>query len=125
MTLSNSPKYLNLIKIRLPIPGLVSFAHRVSGVLMFLAIPLAAYFLHESIQDAETYQQVLNLLAHPLARLILLIIGWSICHHLYAGIRYLLIDVDIGVGLQPARMSAAVVMAAALVSTLVILVLLL
>ena len=69
-------------------------------------------------------RQLEDLLAHPLSRLMLLLIGWAVCHHLYAGIRYLLIDVDIGVELRSARMSAALVMTAALVSTLVILVLL-
>ena len=114
------PKYLNLVKIRLPIPGIVSFAHRVSGVLMFLAIPFLAYILDQSVSSPEAYQQVAALLDHVLVKLALVIIGWSICHHLYAGIRYLLIDADIGVELPAARMSAKLVMAAAILSTLVI-----
>ena len=122
---SRRVKYLNLIKIRLPLPGLVSIAHRISGVLMFLAIPFVAYLLHLSIQGADAYAQVLTVLGHPLIKLALLVIGWSVCHHLYAGIRYLLLDVDIGIELAAARASALVVMVAAIVSTLVILVLLL
>ena len=44
MNLRNSmsrprPKYLNLLQIRLPIPGLVSILHRVSGAVLFLFIP--------------------------------------------------------------------------------------
>ena len=114
------PKYLNLVKIRLPIPGIVSFAHRVSGVLMFLAIPFLAYLLDQSVSSPEAYQQVALLLDHVLVKLALVLIGWSIFHHLYAGIRYLLIDADIGVALPAARMSAKLVMVAALLSTLVI-----
>ena len=114
------PKYLNLVKIRLPIPGIVSFAHRVSGVLMFLAIPFLAYLLDQSVSSPEAYQQVALLLDHVLVKLALVLIGWSIFHHLYAGIRYLLIDADIGVELPAARMSAKLVMVAALLSTLVI-----
>jgi succinate dehydrogenase / fumarate reductase cytochrome b subunit len=120
MTSNKQYKYLNLIKIRLPIPGIVSFAHRVSGVLMFLAIPFLAYLLDQSVSSPETYQQVIGLLDYVLVKLALIIIGWSICHHLYAGIRYLLIDADIGVDLPAARLSAKLVMAAALLSTLVI-----
>ncbi len=120
MTSNKQYKYLSLIKIRLPIPGIVSFAHRVSGVLMFLAIPFLAYLLDQSVSSPETYQQVIGLLDHVLVKLALVIIGWSICHHLYAGIRYLLIDADIGVDLPAARLSAKLVMAAALLSTLVI-----
>jgi len=31
---------------------------------------------------------------------------WSLFHHLFAGIRFLLIDIGIGVGLVPARRAA-------------------
>lgn len=120
MTMTKAPKYLNLFKIKLPIPGMVSIAHRISGVLMFLAIPFSAYVLDLSVRSPEGYEQALQLLSMPLIKLALIVIGWSICHHLYAGIRYLLIDVDIGVELQHARMSAWVVMGAALLSTAVI-----
>ena len=75
MTSNKQYKYLNLIKIRLPIPGIVSFAHRVSGVLMFLAIPFLAYLLDQSVSSPETYQQVIGLLDHVLVKLALVIIG--------------------------------------------------
>ncbi|MCW8962762.1 MAG: succinate dehydrogenase, cytochrome b556 subunit [Gammaproteobacteria bacterium] len=121
MTSSKRPKYLNLLRIRLPLPGMVSIAHRISGVLMFVAIPVLAYLLDISAGSETGYQQVQIWFAHPLLKLALVIIGWSICHHLYAGIRYLLLDADIGIDLPAARLSAKVVMAAAIVSTLVIL----
>jgi succinate dehydrogenase / fumarate reductase, cytochrome b subunit len=89
-------------------------------VLMFLAIPFLAYLLDQSVSSPEAYQQVALLLDHVLVKLALVLIGWSISHHLYAGIRYLLIDADIGVELPAARMSAKLVMVAALLSTLVI-----
>jgi len=43
------PVYLNLLKIRLPVTGMVSFAHRVSGVLLFLFIPYAVYLFDLSL----------------------------------------------------------------------------
>lgn len=114
------PKYLNLVKIHLPIPGIVSFAHRVSGVLMFLAIPFFTYLLHLSVSSESGFNIAWSILSYPLIKLLLLLLAWSIFHHLYAGIRYLLIDADIGVDLPAARLSAKLVMAAALLSTLVI-----
>ena len=120
-----SYKYLNLLKIRLPIPGIVSIAHQISGVLMFLAIPFLAYLLHLSITSDESYLLVHAYLDHIVVKLALVITGWSVLHHLYAGIRYLLIDMEIGVELPAARLSAKLVMAAAILSTLVIIGLLL
>lgn len=89
------PKYLNLVKIRLPIPGIVSIAHRISGVLMFLAIPLLAYMLHLASSGEAGFTQASTIIQHPFTRLVIVILSWSLFHHLFAGIRYLLIDMDL------------------------------
>ena len=34
------PKHLNLLVIRLPLPGVLSILHRVSGVILLAALPL-------------------------------------------------------------------------------------
>jgi len=125
MISARRPKYLNLIRIRLPIPGVVSFAHRVSGVLMFLAIPFMVYLLHLSASGQEGFVQSQNLLQLPVVKLILLLLAWSIYHHLFAGIRYLLIDVDVGVKKPAARASAMLVFIAGLLAASLTLVMLL
>ena len=125
MTLAKRPKYLNLIKIRLPIPGIVSFAHRVSGVLMFLAVPFLVYLLYLSASGESGFIQTQHLLNSALIKLFLLILAWSIYHHLFAGIRYLLIDADIGVEKSAARASAMIVFIAGLLAAGVTLVMLL
>jgi len=122
---SKRPKYLNLIKIRLPVTGIVSFAHRVSGLLMFVAIPILIYLLQLSSASEAGFQATLAYLAHPIARIILLILLWSVLHHLLAGIRFLLIDVDIGVEKPAARMGAGIVLFLSIVLALVLAVLVL
>ncbi|MDR2030827.1 MAG: succinate dehydrogenase, cytochrome b556 subunit, partial [Azoarcus sp.] len=37
------PKYLNVVRIRLPLPGIVSILHRVSGAGLFLLLPFLLY----------------------------------------------------------------------------------
>ena len=88
---------------------------------MFIAIPAMAYVLGLSVGSETGFEQAKMMFGNPFIKIILVVIGWSICHHLYAGIRYLLLDADIGIDLQSARMSAAIVMAAAILSTLLIL----
>ena len=57
--------------------------------------------------------------AHPLAKLWLLVLAWAFAHHLFAGLRHLMLDVHWGVELQHARQtSVAVMLAAALVTLL-------
>lgn len=100
------PIYLNLLQIRLPIMGVVSLAHRASGALLFLAIPYAVYLLGLSVSSAADYDAVIQQLQQPWLQLLLLALIWGLAHHLFAGIRFLLIDADIGVQLASARLGA-------------------
>lgn len=116
------PVYLNLIKIRLPITGMVSLAHRLTGVLLFLAIPFAAYLLDLSVRSEESFTQVQQLLQQPIMCLLQIALLWSFAHHFFAGIRFLLIDADIGVERSQSRIGAWLVIVAELVTMLIIIV---
>src|SRR3990172_4255428 len=111
------PKHLALHLIELPLPGFVSILHRISGLLLFLALPLLLLMLQYSLRSIETYTQLLAVLAHPLVKLLLLGLLWAFLHHFCAGLRYLAIDLDYGVKLAQARASSKVVLAASLVLT--------
>jgi succinate dehydrogenase / fumarate reductase, cytochrome b subunit len=117
------PKYLSLpailFEIRLPLPGWVSILHRVSGALLFF--PLTAwllYLLDVSLASEAGFTHVRDhYLQAPLAKAGVLLFVWAFAHHFFAGIRYLLIDIDIGVELRAARISSALVIVAALAVT--------
>lgn len=100
------PYFLNLLKIRLPISAVVSIMHRVSGVLMFTAIPLIIYLFELSLRNAEGFAQVTEWLSHPLLRLTMLLLIAALLHHLFAGIRFLLTDFNIGLEKSQSRISA-------------------
>jgi len=103
------PVYLNLFQIRLPITGMVSFAHRVSGFLLFLAIPVSVYIFGLSLTSEAGFAQSLQMLQQPVVQLVLLILVWAFAHHLLAGIRYLCLDFDIGIDKAGSRISALIV----------------
>jgi succinate dehydrogenase / fumarate reductase cytochrome b subunit len=102
----NRPVYLNLFKIRLPTTGIVSFAHRVSGVFLFLAIPFSIYLLDLSVTSAQGFEHSMQLLQGPVMQLVLLVLVWSLVHHFLAGIRYLFLDFDIGIDKAGSNKSA-------------------
>lgn len=106
------PVYLNLMQIRLPIMGMVSLAHRASGVLLFLVIPYAVYLLGLSLASRAGFNHVMLQLQQPWLRFVLMTVLWALAHHLFAGIRFLLIDADLGVKKSSARLSAWLVIAA-------------
>lgn len=106
MSRNTRPVALDLLRIRFPVPAVVSFLHRVSGVILFLGIPLAIYLLERSLSGAAGYQSVARWLSSPPMRLLGLLLAWAFTHHLLSGIRFLLLDLDIGVTRPVARASA-------------------
>jgi succinate dehydrogenase / fumarate reductase cytochrome b subunit len=114
------PKHLDLPKIRLPLPGIVSILHRVSGALMFLAIPFMLYALEGSLASAERFDAFRSCISHPLVKLALLGILWAFLHHVCAGVRFLFLDIHKGLDLPTARLTAKLVLVVSLVLTVVI-----
>lgn len=100
---NNRLKFLDLRLIRLPVAGLVSILHRVSGALMFLALPIVLWMLQGSLRSIQTYTELAGALRHPLSRVFLLLVLWAFLHHLCAGVRFLAIDAGLGVKLSQAR----------------------
>jgi succinate dehydrogenase / fumarate reductase cytochrome b subunit len=115
------PVYLNLVAIRLPVPGIVSILHRISGALLFLAaIPLALWALQASLASSDSFNALAALFASPFVKLVTIVLAWAYFHHFCAGIRYLLLDVHVGDDLVPARRSSVIVLVVSLLLTLAV-----
>lgn len=117
---SNRPKYLDLRRIRLPLPGLVSILHRISGALLFLALPLLLWTLQYSLRSIETFTMLVWMFQHPASKLFVIVMLWAFLHHLCSGIRYLAIDMDRGVKLAQARTSSKWVLFVSLALTVLL-----
>jgi succinate dehydrogenase / fumarate reductase, cytochrome b subunit len=104
----------------LPLPGVLSIVHRVSGAGIFLMLPVLLWLLQGSLASPESFDSALAVLGHPLAKLILLGLIWFYLHHFCAGIRYLLLDLHVGVDLPAARRSSTIVFAVSIVLTVLI-----
>ena len=109
------PKYLNLrailFEIRLPLPAWVSILHRISGAL--LVFPFAAwllYMLDVSLASSAGFETILGYLNLPLVKLGMLVFIWAYLHHLCAGVRFLLLDLNWGITLGNARRSSVAVL---------------
>ena len=120
LTKTHRPKYLNLLKISLPITGIASIFHRISGVLMFISIPFLIYALSLSVRSPESFEQVCAFFDNMLIRALALILVYSLAHHFFAGIRFLLLDLDIGLDLKTARASALAAILAGLAAFVVV-----
>jgi len=114
------PKYLDVVKIRLPVPGIVSILHRVSGAALFLSLPILIYLLQGSLSSSESFDHYRSLIAQPLAKLVLLGLLWAYLHHFCAGIRFLFLDMHKGLELVRARSTAKTVLAVSLTLTVIL-----
>ena len=95
--MSIKPVYINLFKIQLPISGLLSISHRVSGMLIFfMVLPFSAYMFNILLasQDSfalfiESYNSSIFLRTFVLFNVLIFE------YHVIAGIRHLLMDFHI------------------------------
>ncbi len=112
---------------RLPIPGIASILHRISGVLMFLLLPFVIWLFDHSISSQASFERFTALFNGGLGmpgwfyKLVVLALVWSFLHHLFTGIRFLIMDADHeAVSLSWGRASAKAAIALSVLLTVVL-----
>ncbi len=119
------PQYRNLsitqlARYRLPLAGKVSILHRVSGFALFLALPLIILpLLERSLISEIGFAEFSDIASHPLVKIVLLGLIWGYLHHFCAGIRFLLLDLHVGIEKDASRRSAASVLVISIALTVV------
>lgn len=109
------PVYLDLQRIHLPVGGVVSILHRISGILLYVSTPFVAYLLELSLRSPAGFARAAALVQSWPVQVWLGLAAWALCHHLLAGLRVLFIDFDIGIERHRARQSARWVLVSAVV----------
>lgn len=109
----------DLMAYRLPMAGKVSILHRVSGALLFLCLPGLIALFAMSFSSEAGFNAMSTVVGFPLVKLILLVLIWGYLHHFCAGIRYLVLDMHIGVDKESAAKSASLVLGVSLALTVV------
>lgn len=91
----------DLTTYRLPAAGWVSILHRISGLLMFLLLPLIVWLFDTSVSSEISYERFTGAFAAGLGfvpawllKLVVLALIWAYLHHLIAGLRHLWMDVS-------------------------------
>ena len=116
----NRPVFLNLFRIRQPVTAVLSILHRLTGVLMVLLIPGLVYLLDRSLSSPQGFAEVSRLLDSGVVRVFGVLLTWVFAHHLLAGLRFLLLDFDVGLNKAAARKTAWLVHGGALLLTIIV-----
>jgi succinate dehydrogenase / fumarate reductase cytochrome b subunit len=106
---------LNLFTIYFPVTAVVSILHRMSGVILFLLIPLLLWSLQESLHSAARFLQFKHHLHSPIIQIIVWTFLVALGYHCLAGLRHLLMDMHVGESKQAGRLSARIVLILAVV----------
>jgi len=100
------PKYLDLLQIRLPVPGLVSILHRISGLALFLFLPFLLWLLQSSLFSPESYERYRAALSHPLIKLVLIGLGLLNLALFEFGVKRSVVDLSPGVAMPASAKTA-------------------
>ena len=119
--LSDLPTY------RLPAAGWVSILHRISGLLMFLLMPLIIWLFDNSISSEISFAKFsaafnvgLGFVPGWFMKLVALALIWAYLHHFIAGMRHLYMDVCHAVSKEFGKSSAIVTLALSIGLTVVL-----
>lgn len=93
----------------------LSFAHRVSGVLLALGLIMLAYWLMAAAGGESSYNTAVGVLSHWFFKLVLWGLLAAFVFHCVNGLRHLSWDLVLGMEKRQVRLSAAIVVIAFLV----------
>ena len=108
----NRPRNIDIpsvISYDLPLPGITSILHRISGAFIFIAIPFLLWGLGLSLESPEGFATVKDVLNGFLPKLILWAILSGLIFHFVAGIKHLFMDMGIGETLEGVNVAAKLV----------------
>jgi succinate dehydrogenase / fumarate reductase cytochrome b subunit len=100
------PKNLDLTTVSFPVPAISSILHRITGVVLFIAVPILLWMLQKSF-DSAGYAELQAMFTESfLWQFILWAILTSVAYHVIAGVRHLLMDLGVGESLEGGRRGA-------------------
>lgn len=106
-------RLIDALQYRLPVAGLVSILHRVSGMLMFILLPFVVWMFDASVSSEVSYDGFtsafvagLGVVPGFVVKLVALALIWAYLHHAVAGVRHVWMDATHSVSKQQGRSSA-------------------
>jgi succinate dehydrogenase / fumarate reductase cytochrome b subunit len=120
-------RLIDAVKYRLPLAGVVSILHRVSGLLMFLLLPFIIWLFDISITSEITFDRFssvfragIGFVPGVLVKVVALALIWAYLHHFTAGVRHLWMDMTHSVSKEQGRSSAVITLSLSVFLTVVL-----
>ena len=82
----------------MPLAGIVSILHRISGLVMFLLLPFIIWMFDASVSSELSYENFTATFNTGFGgfvlKLVALVLLWALLHHFFAGLRHIRMDID-------------------------------
>jgi succinate dehydrogenase / fumarate reductase, cytochrome b subunit len=107
-----------LVKYRLPIPGIASIVHRVTGIALFVCLLFLLAMLQMSLKSEAGFEAFRSIVwANPIAKIVLIGLLFAVVYHMLAGLRHMVQDSNAWLDLPTARVTAFAVFALSILVT--------
>ena len=117
----------DIVHYRLPLAGIVSILHRISGAILFLLMPFIVWMFDTSLSSEFSFAKFTSAFSNGVGfvpgwffKLVALAILWAYLHHFIAGVRHLWMDINHAVSKEFGRSSAIVTLSLSLGLTVVL-----
>jgi succinate dehydrogenase / fumarate reductase cytochrome b subunit len=114
------PMNLDLLTLNFPPMAIASILHRISGIILFLLLPLVIFCLHCSLKNPNSFTLISLFFTNSPYRWISLIFGSALIYHLLAGIRHMMMDMGWGESVLAGRRSALFVIGLSVILTILL-----
>ncbi len=114
------PVNLALTTLKFPPMAIVSILHRLSGVLLVFLIPAFLFLLSISLHSEAAFLELKSYFAHPISKLFTWGVLSALIYHLLAGIRHMIMDFGFGETVTAARTSSFLLIALAIVISILV-----
>ena len=120
-------RLVDAVKYRLPLAGVVSILHRVSGLLMFALLPFIIWLFDKSLSSEISYDTFssafvagIGVVPAWFVKLVVLALIWAFLHHAIAGVRHVWMDMTHSVTKEQGRLSAVVTLVSSVLLTVLL-----
>ena len=120
-------RLIDALQYRLPLAGVVSILHRVSGLLMFALMPFIIWLFDTSLTSEVSFERFsaafssgIGFVPGLLVKLVVLALLWSYLHHFIAGVRHLWMDMTHSVTKEQGHSSAVFTLVASVLLTVLL-----
>ena len=109
---SNRPVNLSMgqvldVNLKSPV-AIASILHRLSGVIVFLLVPVLLWILDKSLSSPEGFAQVQEIMNGFVVRFIVWVFVAGLIFHFVAGVKHLLADVGVVEELESGRLASTI-----------------